>query len=184
MFKGVQYTLHILRLLCHIQLCSDAIVWRLKLHHRFALIPLLSTLSKSVFLNIFVFFNPGKSHILSISGETCATSPHGPPVLLLVNLSKSVSSWAKVCKYLQIFGFGLSLKVSNPPFPMVCCVLWLQFLLSLVNLGKSCQCQPIYHFRVQYTQSNPINTTYTNSQSVVQSEISKPSYVYCCVNCI
>ena len=48
-FKDVQDTLGILRLLRHIQVCSDAIVWRLKLRCQVALISLLSTFSKSVF---------------------------------------------------------------------------------------------------------------------------------------
>ena len=46
--EGVEYTLRILRLLRHIQVCSDAIVWRLKLRRRVALISLLLTLNKSV----------------------------------------------------------------------------------------------------------------------------------------
>ena len=48
-FKGVQYKLRILKLLRHIKVCSDAIVWKPKLRCRIALILLLSTLRKSVF---------------------------------------------------------------------------------------------------------------------------------------
>ena len=47
-FKGVQDILCVLRLLCHIQVCLDAIVWRLKLRRRVSLIFLLSTLSNFV----------------------------------------------------------------------------------------------------------------------------------------
>ena len=45
----VQFTLRILRLLRHIQVCSHAILWRLKLRRPAALISLFSTSSKSVF---------------------------------------------------------------------------------------------------------------------------------------
>ena len=42
-----------IKLLCHIQICSDAIVWRLKLRWGVVLISLLATLSQASILNIF-----------------------------------------------------------------------------------------------------------------------------------
>ena len=44
-----RFNIHcICKLLRHIQVCSNAIVWRLKLFHRVTLISLLSTLGKSL----------------------------------------------------------------------------------------------------------------------------------------
>ena len=83
-----------------------------------------------------------------------------PTVLLLMTLSESMSSksfcnGANVSNYLRAFTFLL--RSAFFPFQLwilyharvVCCLLWLKFWLSLVNLDKSYQCLPIYCFRIQ-----------------------------------
>ena len=51
-----------------------------------------------------------------------------------------------------------------------------------MNLGTFCQCRLIYHLQTRKPLSNLTNTTSIDSQSFVQSEISKPSCAFCCVN--
>ena len=150
MLKAVQYTLCILRLLRHIQVCSDATVWRVKLRRCvIALISLLSLLFLSSFL-----LNPGQSYILSISGKLRATSLHVPPVFLAVTLRRSMSSasrltWSQSFNHLRPFTFRLFVKVSTSPFELrllfiVVSILIMSYHGTIIRTGITCKNIPCY----------------------------------------